>query len=80
MNQIPHNIGKAAWYTEHIFRILTSYHYPMGTRGSHLNLMQRSKNEWRYTSTLPIHLMAWCSVKKTKEHRDNSTFLKLPLA
>jgi len=43
--------------------------YPMDTRGSflgvkaagvwswpHLKLVPRSKNEWRYTSTLPIRL------------------------
>jgi hypothetical protein len=50
--------------------------YPMGTRGSfpgvkrpgvklttHLYVMQRSKNEWSYTSTPQYAFMAWCSVK-----------------
>jgi hypothetical protein len=32
------------------------------------------KNVWNYTSTPQYALMARCSVKKEKKHRDNFTF------
>jgi hypothetical protein len=46
--------------------------YPMATRGrgvkltTHLHLVPRSKNAWRYTSTPQYVFMAWCLVK----HKD----------
>jgi len=54
----------------------------MGTKGSflgvkrpgrettHLHLVPRSKNDWRYTSIPQYVFIAWCLVK----HRDNFTF------
>jgi hypothetical protein len=38
---------------------------------THLQLVPRLKNAWKYASTPHYAFMAWCSVKK--EHRDNFT-------
>jgi hypothetical protein len=34
---------------------------------THLHLVPRSKNEWRYTSTPQYAFMVWCSVKAQGE-------------